>query len=422
LNKGRAAFPLAVVVVAAAFLALNYRAYDGFFQDDELDTLSWAPSRPIAEFASAFLKPAFDRDNFRPVGHLYYMIMGREFGLDFPPYITPLFGIHLLNGALIFLLCRRLAVGCWHALAGAALFLLSSLYLDAYWKPMYVFDLLCGAFCLASVLLYSYRRWVLAFLSFWCAYKAKELAVMLPMVLLAWEFWLGNPRRWIFLAPFFLASLSFGLQGILLNPNHDNEYTFRFTWEALQVTTPFYLGPAALLLLLALVRDRRVWFGLSAWAVMLTVLLFLPGRLFPAYRYVPSMFATLAITAAASHLRLVWIWTALALWLSIDLPDIRNQHHQILARDDEAAAFVQQLESWSRRHPSVRTLVYSGLPTGYHHWGVTGAWNIAHHTAGLPALYVDWPEAGRAMASGPVAFAAWTWNGRTGALLIRIRG
>jgi hypothetical protein len=28
---------LAIVIV---FLALNYRAYDGFFQDDELDTLS----------------------------------------------------------------------------------------------------------------------------------------------------------------------------------------------------------------------------------------------------------------------------------------------------------------------------------------------------------------------------------------------
>ena len=45
---------------------------------------------------------------------------------------------------------------------------------------------------------------------------------MLPMILTCYEIWFGQ-RRWKPLAPFFLASLCFGIQSILLNPNHDNE-------------------------------------------------------------------------------------------------------------------------------------------------------------------------------------------------------
>ena len=40
----------AAVALVAAFIALNYRAYDGFFQDDELSNLDWAPLLPAADF------------------------------------------------------------------------------------------------------------------------------------------------------------------------------------------------------------------------------------------------------------------------------------------------------------------------------------------------------------------------------------
>jgi len=96
-------------------------------------------------------------------------------------------------------------------MAAAAFFTLSATALDAYWKPMYVFDLLCTTFSLASILLYAWRRRVLSFIAFWLAYKAKELAVMLPAVLVAYEYWFGE-RRFKVLIPFLLASLSFGIQ------------------------------------------------------------------------------------------------------------------------------------------------------------------------------------------------------------------
>ena len=400
------------------FLALNYRAWDGYFQDDELDNLSWAPALHVREYAHALVKPTFDASNFRPVGHAFFTLMGRGFGLDFPPYITPIFLVHFLNGLLLFLLLRRLRIAPAFALGGAAFFLLSGSAMDAYWKPMYVFDLFCTTFCLLSILLWTHRRWVLSFVAFWLAYKAKELAVMLPIVLLAWEFWFGETAggwpRFARLTPFFLTSASFGLQGILLNPNKDNDYTFRFTLEALQKTVPFYAGrmmmfpwSGALLLPLAFIRDRRIWFGLLGMFAFIFTLLFLPGRLYEAYTYLPLACAAIALAAAATRIPPRWALAALLLWMPLNVGQMLLEQRQKLRFDDEAFAFSDRVETWVHQHPAVTTLVYEGAPGGFHNWGITAVWNLAHHTRDLPALYYDSSEALKAMQSDTVAYARW---------------
>ena len=73
-----------------------------------------------------------------------------------------------------------------------------------------------------------------------------------------------------------LASLSFGVQGMLGNPNHDNDYTFRFTAAALAKTSVFYAGRIFLIPYLGFVvpafallaRNRRTWFGLADFKLM----------------------------------------------------------------------------------------------------------------------------------------------------------
>jgi len=388
--------------------------------------MAWTPALTMKLYAVDFVKPTFDVDNFRPTGHLYYTLMGRAFGLDFPPYITPLFFFHLLNGLLIYLLARKLNIGAWQALAGVAFFTLSASAFDAYWKPMYVFDLLCCTFSLASLLLFAYERWVLSFIAFWVAYKAKELAVMLPAVLFVYEYWLGR-KRFLVLIPFFATSLSFGIQGILQNPNKDNEYTFRFTLAALGITLPYYAERFLLfpfsglaLLLLALIRDRRVWFGVAASLLFLFTLLFLPGRLFEAYTYLPLSCADIALAAAATHVRPLWVCAALLLWLPWNLRDLHRESSTKLALDDEAAAFVDQLQAWSVKHPEVTALIYAGAPSGYHHWGVDGAWNVVHQKLGLPVFTFNSPESMKLMTTQPVAIGNWTWSGAAGALSIQI--
>jgi hypothetical protein len=415
--------------IALVFIGLNYRAYDGFFQDDELENLTWAPHVHAGDFVRGLLDPAFAVNNFRPVGHLYFAVMGRMFGENFPPWMTPIFALHLINAALIFLLARRLKVGAWHALAAVAFFTWSAGAMDAYWKPMYCFDLLCTAFSLGSILLYAQRRWVLSFVAFWCAYKSKELAVMLPLVLIAWEWWFGERKFWR-LIPFVLVSLSFGVQGLWRNPNIDNEYTFRFTWEPLRATVPFYArrfllfrGSSLLLVLLVFIPDRRVWFGLLAAGCFLFTLLFLPGRLYEAYAYLPLACVALALAAAFSRVRPVWAWLALLLWMPVNLHVLHAEQGAKLAADDEAFAFVDAINGWVRKNPGIDTLVYTLIydrpPGAYHDWGVTAAWSIAHGALKLPAFYIDWPQARHALATETVAYG--TWDARAKRLVLSVR-
>ena len=421
-DRKQIALAAAALAVIAAFILLNRSAYDGFFTDDELDNLSWAPGYPLVYFLKTLVSPFFDISNFRPVGHVYFKIMGRLFGLDFAPYITPIFAFHLLNGTLLYAILRRMRVGAWQSLAGATFFLLSAGAFDAYWKPMYVFDLFCTTFCLLSVLFYAHGRTVLAFIAYWLAYRSKELAVMLPAVLVLYEYWFGE-RRFLKLVPFLLASLSFGVQGLLLNPNKgkSNDYTFHFSLNALKATVPFYARRILLfrlsgiaLFALALTRDRRVWFGLAGMTILVTTLLFLPGRQFIAYAYLPIAFATIAIASALAKVKPAWIWVALALWMPLNYRELRHQKRAKLDADDQAYTFVSQIIRWGVKNPELDTLVYDGAPVNFHHWGATAAWNMAHHVGpfrdqrfGPHAFFHDWPEGVAAMKSQTVAYAHW---------------
>src|SRR5260370_3856027 len=245
------------LAMAALFLIVNRAAYKGYFQDDELNNISWTRDIPAIEYAQAILTPNFFNNNFRPVGHFYYREMSLLYGLDFPKYLPLIHLAHILNVWMVWLLARRLGLEPLPASLGTLFFAFDMAVFDVYWKPMYVFDLFCATFSLAATLLYTRRRYVLSFAAFWLAYKSKELAVMLPLALACYEFWLAEKKNWQPLIPFFAVSLSFGLQGVLLNKNTDNDYAFHFTAAALWTTLSFYsskilLVPHAGLALIAL--------------------------------------------------------------------------------------------------------------------------------------------------------------------------
>ena len=50
--------------LAGVFLILNHRAYEGYFQDDELDNIKWAPSTPPMKFITGLLYVAPERPDF----------------------------------------------------------------------------------------------------------------------------------------------------------------------------------------------------------------------------------------------------------------------------------------------------------------------------------------------------------------------
>jgi hypothetical protein len=418
---------LLFVILAVLFLIVNRAAYKGYFQDDEIDNLSWTRFLGATEYIKDAATPLYFTNNFRPAGHFYFYAAEKLFGLNFPPYVAVIQAIHLVNVWLLWMLARRLGSPTVAAVAACLFFAFHMALFDVFWKPMYVFDLLCAAFCLTSLLLYTHQRWVLSFVAFWLAYKAKELAVMLPVVLGLYEFWFGK-RRWKPLVPFFLGSLSFGLQGLLLNPNKDNDYTFRFTAAALAKTSPFYAGRVFLapylgffLPLAALTaRNRRTWFGLALMAVFFFPLLFLPGRMFSAYCYVPFLGLAVALAGAAENLHPAALALFFVLWLPADYRELRARRSETLARDAGIKTWMTTAGAWLKTAPPVDAFVYSGAPEGFNFWGIEGALKYFTGKTELNAHSIDDPQSAALLRSSKTAVL--TWKPETGKLDIHPGG
>jgi hypothetical protein len=332
------------LLLTAIFLAWNRDAYRGYFQTDEIDNVSWTPYTHAVDYLKTAVSPQFQPNNFRPVGHFFFREASILFGLAFWKYVAAIHVFHLLNVWLIWLVTRRLGSPPLGAAAACLLFALHAALFDAVWMPMYIFDVLCATFCLLSLLCYIKRRWVLSFVCYWIAYRSKELAVMLPLVFAAFEIWFGQRKRkldWLPLAVFFLASLSFGVQGIFFNPNKNNDYTFRFTAAAMLATISFYgskifLAPYAGYLLpvgVALSKNRRAWFGLATMALLFAPLLFLPGRLFSAYCYVPFTGLAIAISGLAEAFGLIPMAVFFIVLLPLDYQSFAARRAETLPRD-----------------------------------------------------------------------------------------
>jgi len=406
------------LLLVALFLIVNRAAYKGYFTDDDFEHLSWTRGSPAVDFLWGALSPRFQSNNFRPVGHFLYHAEGRWFGLRYAGYLVVLHAAHLLNVWLIWLLARRLGVKPLAAAAGCLFFALHMGFFEALWKPAYIFDVLCATFCLLSLLCYSRGRWLLSFLCFWLAYKAKEPAVMLPFVLGCYEIWFGQ-KRWKPLVPFFVASFSFGIQGLLMNPNRgqDNSYAFHFTLDALLQTSVFYASRVFLVPYLGFAvpiaayfsRNRRVWFGVAAMAVFFVPMLFLPGRIETAYCYLPFACLAIAFAGIADVTPPAVVAIFFLLWLPLDLHELRLQRRDKLARDDDARNWVtawNRFAAGSTAPPDV--IIWSGEPTGFGAFGVVAAIKCTYRPgAVLDVRYSDRPT----LPPGRMRVAFLTWDG-----------
>ena len=444
--------------IVILFLLANRGAYKGYFQDDDLDNLSWNPHLDKIDYLTGLVSPVFSRNNFRPVGHFYFYAMERLAGLRFVPYIAVLQFFHLCNGLLIWLVLRRLKIHPLAAMAGAVFFLYHPATFDAYWQPMYVFDVLCGTFCLVAFLAFIDRRWILSFVCFVCAYKAKEVAVMLPAILATYEVLLGE-RRWKPLIPFFAVSLLFGVQALISNANTNDAYTLKVTAATLLASLLFYLprifafslGLFVMLAAASVFRDRRAWLGLCATLLFLIPLLAIPSRTFSVYLYVPLIGATVALASALDRIedhrlkarlktglrpapeqrdeasradqgsappRLGGFqagsgtnaWAALvflAVWLPFTFLQMREYRRAALTAADENRSYVSGLTDFLRASPQTTAFIEDGAPAALHWWGVRGAIRYISKKPDIQLAAIDEPEAIAVLAQPHLAVLSW---------------
>lgn len=173
-----ALFALALVLF---FLWMNRSSYRGFFTDDDLDNLANARGVELSDIGKALVNPKIGGGgNFRAAAYFYYFAMARAVGNHYIPYVVGIQVIHLANVALVFLLARALGAQLTGACVAALAFVFHAAALDVYWKAMYVFDLLCATFTLASLLAYVRGRIVLSVACFWLALKSKEVPSCCP--------------------------------------------------------------------------------------------------------------------------------------------------------------------------------------------------------------------------------------------------
>ncbi len=402
------------LAAAVLFFVLNHAAFKGYFQADDLDTMRWARVLPMSHFAKWLLTPQLPPANFRPVGAFYYHAMAGRFDWDFPKYLVPLHALHLFNIWLVWLLIRKLGIGPWGATAGAFFFGFHAALIDAWWKPMFVFDVLCGTFLLLALLLYACDRWLLSLIAFWLAFKSKELAIMLPVVLACYELWFGG-KRWKRLIPFFAVSVVFGVQALYQRPER-GDYQLQLGWGAQKATVSYYASQLffapyaglAVLLLPFAIRGRQVWFGLAAMCALMAPLLLLPGRLFAVYWYVPLIGAAIMLASGVGgRWRAAAAAVLLALWIPWNFLNFRDARRVIQRQEQLYRAYVASIETFARANPQERIFVWDHLPDGFHSWGVSGALAHIYGRTDIETRFIGEPGTEALLQSGDAVWLRW---------------
>jgi hypothetical protein len=365
------------------------------------------------DFGWAILSPFFQMNNFRPTAAVNYNLLDKVFGLEFPPYIVLLHGLHLLNIWLVWLLARRLGADIFAASAASLFFGFHMASFDIYWKPLFMFDLECGTFCLLSLLFYMKRRYVLAFVAFWLAYKCKELGVMLPAVFVVYEFWRGD-RRWPRLIPFFLVSASFGLQGVFLNHHVDDLYTLRFTLAALSTTSRFYSSyfflihhAAFVLVPLAFVfGNARARFGIVMMLIFMVPFAFLPGRLEAAYCYVPLIGLSIAVSGFANRRNAIPATVIFAGWVGFNLFRLQAKQKEELNAVEQIRTYVTTLAKFLPTAPKIQFYIFDGAPPAMPPYGIHGALFYLRHED-VSVFSADAPRPAEIPPGSPVGRLKW---------------
>lgn len=395
------------------FAVANRGAYRSYFQADSIDNLAFARSLDLRDILQPLIVPKVFFDNFRPVGVLFFRWMGAAFGLWFPPYVAALQILHIANAGLLVWMLRRLQLPLLASAAGALFFTVHMALFSVHWDPMYVFDLLCGSLCLLSLIAYVDGRWIVSFLLYWLAYRAKENAIMLPAVFAAYELLLGG-CRWKRLIPFFALAIVLGVQALVNNASRQTAYTLHFDPASIGQCIAFYssqllLIPFAgftLLLIPFLTRDRRSWLGTVVFCLLIAPLLALPGRLSGAYLYVPLIGLALAVAGVAARYPRSTLVVLLALWIPWNFVNLRRLRNTEMARGDTSRLYVSNILKTAHQHPDINAYLYHDLPMPW--YVIPAAVHLARRDrAEITALPANDPAAARILASEPLIVLDW---------------
>lgn len=373
MQTGRPAVRAALLIaIMAMAVVANHDSYRSYFENDDFGTLNWARVTRFHEYVTNLPCLKYPCQQSRPTGFMLYGALWSMAKLNYTPWALAMLAIGLLNVALLWRSLRLLefdeiatALGCLVFVAARALF-------DGWWKPMFIYDVLSTTFALLMLIAYIHKRWVLSFIALWLAMRTKEIAILLPAVLLCYEFTLGS-RNWKRLIPFFIPAAIYGFYGIRFNQQQPhNPYTMTSApaglWRSISfyATSMFGLPYAGLLLAFALfvTRDRRLSFALGAIVFEIGMYLLMPDRMLDVYLYLAMTSVAIVIaTLAAYHRRTVAL--LVIVWAAWQVTLIRKHAAVTIAEGKDRRAFAAAL----RGVPRLPVYLYQDAPASFGYFG-----------------------------------------------------
>ena len=286
----------------------------------------------------AWFRPILQAD--RPFGALLYRGLFAAFGLNPLPYRVVCAALLLLNLGLLFRFCWKVTASRAVAALACLLGAYHAYLADLYYSTGTVYDLLCGACYLAAFLVYvrirreggfDWPRAALFLVLYLLALQAKEMAVTLPPVLLAYDLIYRTPgrgwaaaREWVIrearilgpavaIAAAFILYKAVGPGRMIDNP----DYRLHLHWTAFLEAWRHYAFDlfygrlrldgwrivrlwAVLVAIAAVARRRELWFALCFLAIGIQPVAFItPRSFFAIYLTLPGwyLFAAAAIGA-----------------------------------------------------------------------------------------------------------------------------
>jgi hypothetical protein len=221
------------LICIGALLVLTFRQYTfAYFWIDDFTSLYWVQPQTFTQMLGHVLNPA--SDFFRPVGMSFYWIALQLFDRNAFAFHVLLWSLHTLNVGLIYWTLRRFTGSEAGAAVGAMLFSSQYVFNDLYWSFGTIFEVVGLMLYLVGLLVWSRERRtitdaIVASIVFLFALKAKEMAITLPAIWLAYDLLVRPDFRWRMLTHFTMPSAAgawYGLRKVveMRSPLPDQPY------------------------------------------------------------------------------------------------------------------------------------------------------------------------------------------------------
>ena len=97
----------------------------------------------------------------------------------------------------------------------------------------------------------------------------------------------------------------------------------------------------------------------------------------------------------------------LALWLPMEIHELRLRRRDTLASDDEVRTWMSTVRRFAAANQRVDAFVFSGTPAGFHQWGIEGALKYFYERNTLTVKPIGEGDAAALMQTRRVGLLTW---------------